>query len=498
MGEVLDRTDLLVTISSTAALESLHRRIPTVVLTDLGVREVARQPPLRGLRLPRLLGPARRRARAVARRGVGGPAGRRRRGTPGTEARTRGPSTRPARASPSCSASRRTRRPSPPTTPPPPRPAICPASSPATTSARTAARCPAPPTPTGSRARSGRSCAGRRAAPTGTACSAWRPSSAGWGSCDRPPPAPGARIRALRRSTANDQPGSRPERPRAGAPRARGDPRAGRLQGRARQEPRSPSAAYRWWPARCASAVAARLVTDVVVSTDDQAIAAAAREAGAEVVLPARRHRRRHRHLRGRRPARHGRPRGPARLRRRRRTPRPVHQPLHRPRGHRRGRRRGRRERRGHRADRGPFHGFIWRDADDDPAAGRHRAHPGRRRRHGRRQRHGHGRRLRRQPRQVLPPAPPGPPPGPPGDRRRLRHGRGGPARAQAPLLRPYGTRPHRPRPGAGDRRPARPRPRPGPRAALRREPARRPPDRRRTSTRSSSTSTAPRPTTGC
>ncbi|WP_037861039.1 DUF6716 putative glycosyltransferase [Streptomyces sp. NRRL S-340] len=39
MGEVLDRTDLLVTVSSTAALEALHRRIPTVVLTDLGVRE---------------------------------------------------------------------------------------------------------------------------------------------------------------------------------------------------------------------------------------------------------------------------------------------------------------------------------------------------------------------------------------------------------------------------------------------------------------------------
>ncbi|WP_333752486.1 DUF6716 putative glycosyltransferase, partial [Streptomyces sp. IBSBF 2394] len=39
MGEVLDRTDLLVTISSTAALESLHRGIPTVVLSDLGVRE---------------------------------------------------------------------------------------------------------------------------------------------------------------------------------------------------------------------------------------------------------------------------------------------------------------------------------------------------------------------------------------------------------------------------------------------------------------------------
>lgn len=39
MGEVLDRADLLVTVSSTAALESLHRRIPTAILTDLGVRE---------------------------------------------------------------------------------------------------------------------------------------------------------------------------------------------------------------------------------------------------------------------------------------------------------------------------------------------------------------------------------------------------------------------------------------------------------------------------
>ncbi|WP_434595512.1 DUF6716 putative glycosyltransferase [Streptomyces sp. A5-4] len=39
MGEVLDRADLLVTVSSTAALEALHRRIPTAVLTDLGVRE---------------------------------------------------------------------------------------------------------------------------------------------------------------------------------------------------------------------------------------------------------------------------------------------------------------------------------------------------------------------------------------------------------------------------------------------------------------------------
>ncbi|RFU84344.1 hypothetical protein DY218_23065 [Streptomyces triticagri] len=39
MGEVLDRTDLLVTVSSTAALESLHRRIPTAILTDVGIRE---------------------------------------------------------------------------------------------------------------------------------------------------------------------------------------------------------------------------------------------------------------------------------------------------------------------------------------------------------------------------------------------------------------------------------------------------------------------------
>ncbi len=39
MGEVLDGTDLLVTVSSTAALESLHRAIPTAILTDLGIRE---------------------------------------------------------------------------------------------------------------------------------------------------------------------------------------------------------------------------------------------------------------------------------------------------------------------------------------------------------------------------------------------------------------------------------------------------------------------------
>ncbi|RKN46884.1 DUF6716 putative glycosyltransferase [Streptomyces hoynatensis] len=40
MGEILDGTDLLITVSSTAALESLHRGIPTAILTDLGVREL--------------------------------------------------------------------------------------------------------------------------------------------------------------------------------------------------------------------------------------------------------------------------------------------------------------------------------------------------------------------------------------------------------------------------------------------------------------------------
>jgi hypothetical protein len=39
MGEVLDGTDLLVTVSSTAALEALQRGIPAAILTDLGIRE---------------------------------------------------------------------------------------------------------------------------------------------------------------------------------------------------------------------------------------------------------------------------------------------------------------------------------------------------------------------------------------------------------------------------------------------------------------------------
>jgi hypothetical protein len=39
MSDVLDRTDLCVTVSSTAALEAMHRDIPTAILTDFGVRE---------------------------------------------------------------------------------------------------------------------------------------------------------------------------------------------------------------------------------------------------------------------------------------------------------------------------------------------------------------------------------------------------------------------------------------------------------------------------
>ncbi|MCW2495516.1 DUF6716 putative glycosyltransferase [Jatrophihabitans sp.] len=39
MSPVLDRTDLCVTVSSTAAIEAMHRGIPTGILTDFGIRE---------------------------------------------------------------------------------------------------------------------------------------------------------------------------------------------------------------------------------------------------------------------------------------------------------------------------------------------------------------------------------------------------------------------------------------------------------------------------
>ncbi len=39
MGKVLTYTDLLVTVSSTAAAEAIHRGVPTALLTDFGIRE---------------------------------------------------------------------------------------------------------------------------------------------------------------------------------------------------------------------------------------------------------------------------------------------------------------------------------------------------------------------------------------------------------------------------------------------------------------------------
>jgi hypothetical protein len=39
MSAVLDRTDLLVAVSSTAAIEAIHRDIPAAILTDFGIRE---------------------------------------------------------------------------------------------------------------------------------------------------------------------------------------------------------------------------------------------------------------------------------------------------------------------------------------------------------------------------------------------------------------------------------------------------------------------------
>lgn len=92
MGEVLDRTDLLVTVSSTAAVEAMHRGIPTAILTDFGSRN-AWQPLLPRLRLPGLvLRPGRRRDTAGRPRVGLEPRHRpqrRRRASPGTRGRSR-------------------------------------------------------------------------------------------------------------------------------------------------------------------------------------------------------------------------------------------------------------------------------------------------------------------------------------------------------------------------------------------------------------------------
>ena len=127
MGEVLDRTDLLVTVSSTAALESLHRRHPHRGPHRPRHPRVARQPPLRRLRLPRLLGPARRRPPPRRRRGLGGPPGRRRRRPLLRRGLLRDAFARPATASPNCSASPPAAAPDPLLHAAPPHPATSPA-----------------------------------------------------------------------------------------------------------------------------------------------------------------------------------------------------------------------------------------------------------------------------------------------------------------------------------------------------------------------------------
>ena len=150
MGEVLDRTDLLVTVCSTAALESLHRRIPTAVLTDLGVREVLGNHHFLGSGCLASWDQLDAGHRPAPDAGVGGPAGRgRRRGTYDHRLRRR---TRAHRAS--CSSTR---------SPPPLDPVLHPRHR-----ARLPARHPRPPPPRpGRHAAAGRSprATSRRPAP---------------------------------------------------------------------------------------------------------------------------------------------------------------------------------------------------------------------------------------------------------------------------------------------------------------------------------------------
>ena len=264
----------------------------------------------------------------------------------------------------------------------------------------------------------------------------------------------------------------------------RRDPRPRRLQGRPRQEPRRRSAASRWWPAPCAACLAARLVTDVVVSTDDRG------------------HRRR-RPRRRRRGRRCGPPPSPATPRParppsctpwtptrrlhgvtgRRGPPRPVHQPVHQP----------------------ARTSTAWPPPSSStarptrpspsprstassggtarPSAGVHGSRGGQPPDTGR---YGVNHDSPSAP-------PPGPAAGPAGDRRRLRHGRRRLPRARH---RFFGRTARRTDPARvleiDD---------PHDLARARRSPALRPTPRAPTaptSTRSSSTSTAPRPTTGC
>ena len=276
-------------------------------------------------------------------------------------------------------------------------------------------------------------------------------------------------------------------------------PARGGSKGVPAQEPRRRSAACRWSPAPCASASRPALVTDVVVSTDDPAIAAAAREAGAEVVLrPAAiagdtaTSEAAVLHAMDAYEAMHGRrstwccwSSAPARsssARTSTASPRAVVE-----------------DGADTRADRGPLPRLrLARRRRRPRARSAPSAPPSRAARTplvtgtatsgGYGVNHDKSFRPRRQdrPQDLLETG--------------AAYAMDAPRlpRAQAPLLRPHRAGPHRPRPGAGDRRPARPGPRPRPRAAAstRTGPApSRPPT---TSTRSSSTSTAPRPTTGC
>lgn len=254
MGEVLDRTDLLVTVSSTAALESLHRRVPTAVLTDLGIREALGNHHFIGSGLltswdhldggfrpepdPQWLAlPGRRRRRHVRHRLRPRPGPRRR-------AARRGPAARPR---PVLHTGHRPRLPPRHPRPPPPRPRRPPA-------------------------------AGRRAAP---------------------------RDRGSARRGPRGGPGSGARRVPAGRPAGRpGDPTDGRAvnttsgaemtptptvlavipaRGGSKGVPAKNLAQVGGVPliARAVRAcLASREVTDVVVTTDDAAIADAARAAG--------------------------------------------------------------------------------------------------------------------------------------------------------------------------------------------------------------------------
>ncbi|CAM5593965.1 hypothetical protein STENM327S_03859 [Streptomyces tendae] len=409
MGEVLDRTDLLVTVSSTAALESLHRRIPTVVLSDLGVREALGNHHFVGsgcLASWDQLDAGHRPVpdpQWVARQGVAADGGYK---TAFDEARGRIAAllARPGGLPPLAPYYTLGTAPgylpgilaattSPPTAPCPARPA--------------ADRAPGPVRQVVRRAARGAYRHGvQRVAPV----------IRRMGSCDRPDPrarpdprdlrgrAPGNGTRDPRvtcaRSRSHVQPGSGPGR--FGAPGARRDPRPSSSKGVPAKN-LAPVGGVPLVVRAVRECLAARLVTDVVVSTDDRAICRGGPRGRGRGRAAARRHRRGHGHLRGRRAARHGHPRGPARRHHRHgpcscsaAEPQPPG-----PRGHRPGGRRGRRG-----ADTAvtvaPFHGFVWRDGDDAAggADGGHGVN------------HDKAYRPRRRP------------PGPAGDRRRLRHGR--------------------------------------------------------------------------